>query len=190
MSSHVAPSEHTRTDPKIGHVVADQRTGDRKLLIYVDDRVVLTRDEAGHTTLTPRANFEAKLGTRYRLRRNADPAIDGGQYDALRDRLAAYEAEDGRKAAHKADALREALDVLAGQAPDDGEEDGADSAADDADPEVDFEEVPGIGPETAGKLRAQGFQTEGDVRTASDEDVLAVSGVGPSALANLREFVD
>jgi predicted flap endonuclease-1-like 5' DNA nuclease len=210
--TNVAPSEDTRTDPQIGHVVADQRTGELRLILYVDDRVVLTRDETNGTTLTPRGAFEAALGSRYRLRRDADPAIDGGQYDSLRDRLAEFGARDGRKAGHKVAAIEEALDIVTGSAeavpgdgaaagdgtgdgdsagenPGDGAEAGTGGAADKRDPEVDFEAVPGIGPETAGKLRTQGFVTPEDGRSASDEALLGVSGVGPAALEALREHL-
>ncbi|MFC7195216.1 helix-hairpin-helix domain-containing protein [Halosimplex aquaticum] len=114
---------------------------------------------------------------------------DAGQYDRLRERLAAYEREDGRKAKHKADALREALDILSEPDPEDG--DGGEAEDEPADdPEVPFEEVPGIGPKTAGKLRTAGYVTERDVRAAGDDALLAVAGLGPENLENLREFVD
>lgn len=193
-----APPNTTRTDPSIGHVVEDQRSGDRRLIIYVDDQVVVTRDETGYTTLTPRTAFDTSLGSRYRLRQDDPPNVDEGQYGRLRDLLAQYEATEGRKAAHKAEALHEALDVLSDPTADVGAVDDDAVTADDAedaengdeDPEVPFEEVPRIGPETAGKLRTQGFLTERDVHTASDEELLAVSGVGPSHVENLREYLD
>ncbi|WP_226010040.1 helix-hairpin-helix domain-containing protein [Halomicrobium salinisoli] len=191
--ANFAPTETTRTDAQIGLVFEDQRSGDLRKVIYVDDHVVLVRDETGSTTLTPRDSFESQLGNRYRVRRGVDPAVDAGQYDRLRDALAEYEAAEGRKAAHKAEALDEALDLVAGRTPD-GEED-ADAESDDdgddaTDEEFPFEDVPGIGPETAGKLRTQGFVTVSDVRGASDDALLAVSGVGPSALENVREFAE
>lgn len=197
--TNFAPSRTRRTDVQIGLVLVDQRTADQRRVVYADDHVVIVRDESNATTLIDRDSFEAELGTRYRPSRDADPAIDAGQYDSLRDRLAEYDRQDGRKARHKADALREALDLLAGDAPargggdDDqpteGDEAGEDEPTDD-EAAVPYEDIPGIGPETAGKLRIQGFVTEADVRAASDGALLAVAGVGPTNLANIREFLD
>ena len=183
------------TDVLIGLVVEDQRTGEPRKVIYVDSRIVLLRDETGNTTLVTRDSFGSELGTRYRVRRDADPSIDAGQYDALRGRLAEYESQPGRKAEHKADALIEALDLLAGPAdpgtdPDGDAPRGDDPGADDEEPEVPFEDVPGIGPETARNLRMRGFATADDVRAAGDEEILAVPGVGPKNLANIRTFVE
>lgn len=202
--TNFAPPRTRRTDVQIGLVLVDQRTADQRRVVYADDHVVIVRDESNATTLIDRDSFEAELGTRYRPSRHADPAIDAGQYDSLRDRLAEYDRQDGRKARHKADALREALDLLAGDAPardgdgDDqptgGDEAGEDESADDGsaddETEVPYEDIPGIGPETAGKLRVHGLVTEADLRTASDDALLAVAGVGPTNLANIREFLD
>lgn len=175
------PSETTRTDVQIGLVVADQRTGDLRRVIYADSRTVLTRDETGATTLIPRRTFEMAVGTRYRPRPDADPDVDGGQYERLLDRLAEYDERDGRKARHKADALREALDLLRDPSADETEGD---------DPEIEFEEIPGIGPETAGVLRSQGLVTVADVDTVSDDVLRSVPGVGPDTLAKIREAVE
>lgn len=187
------------TDVRIGLVVEDQRTGDLRKVIYADTRIVLLRDETGNTTLVSRDSFGSDLGTRYRPRRDADPPIDAGQYDSLRGRLAEYESQPGRKAKHKADALVEALDLLPGTAESGPDPDGDGSREDDPDTdgegdddgaEVPFEEVTGIGPETARNLRTHGFVTAADVRGASDEEILAVQGVGPKNLANVRAFLE
>jgi len=189
------PSRTNRIATQIGLVIEDQRTTERRQVIYTDAQVVLLRDESGGTTLVRRDAFDAELETRYRPRPGAETPSDAGQYARLRERLAAYEREDGRKAEHKADALREALDLLADP---DADSDGSDGDADDAesggngtdtDPEVPFEEVTGIGPKTAGKLRTAGYVTESDVRGAADDALLAVAGLGPESLSNLREFV-
>ncbi|QLH78546.1 helix-hairpin-helix domain-containing protein [Halosimplex rubrum] len=190
------PSRTNRIGTAIGLVLEDQRTAERRQVIYTDARVVLLRDESGGTTLVRRDAFDAELGTRYRPRPGAETPSDAGQYDRLRERLAAYERAEGRKAKHKADALREALDLLA--APSDGDADGGSGDTDDGDPEesggdtdpeVPFEEVSGIGPKTAGKLRTAGYVTESDVRGAADDALLAVAGLGPESLSSLREFV-
>ena len=182
------PSETTRTDVQIGLVVADQRTGDLRQVIYTDARIVLIRDEADATTLIPRRTFETELGTRYQVRPTADLHIDGGQYEQLRARLAEYDEQDGRKARHKADALREALDLLASTTADEPE--GDDDRTSTADQEVAFEEIPGIGPKTAIHLRRQGVVTVADVDAASDEVLRSIPGVGPDALEKIRVFVD
>lgn len=192
--TNFAPTAPTGRAVSIGLVVEDRRTGDLRRIVYVDSRSVLLRDETGSTTLVTRRAFDGSYGSRYQARPDLDPAIDGGQYDALRDRLGEYEGREGRKARHKADALREAFDLLGGDVPGtDGDGEGAtsDGSTDDGgSARVPFEEVPGVGPETAGKLRARGFVTEADVRSASDEALLAVSGVGPGVLQAIREFVD
>ena len=193
--TNFAPPETNRTDVRIGLIVKDQRSGDVRQVLYTDSRVVLLRDDADNTTLLPRESFESSLGSRYRPSVEDGDGIDDGQYGSLRDRLAEYEAMDGRKADHKAAALREALDVVSGRDETNSDPavvassaDGTDN--DSADEEVRFDEIPGIGPETDGKLRTQGFVTEADLRSASDDEILAVSGVGPSNLANIRDFLD
>jgi predicted flap endonuclease-1-like 5' DNA nuclease len=179
------PSKTTRTDVQIGLVVVDQRTGDLRQVIYTDSRIVLIRDEADATTLIPRRTFETELGTRYQARPTADPHIDGGQYEQLRTRLAEYDEQDGRKARHKADALREALDLLEGIPVFDETE-----RADDRENEVAFEEIPRIGPKTASYLRQQGLVTVADIDAASDDVLGSIPGVGPTALKKIRAFVD
>ncbi len=169
-----------RTDFDVGLVFEDQRSGDLRKVVYADESIVLVRDESGHTTLIPRATFVSELDARYRRRPEATPNIDGGPFDRVLDLLAEYEGREGRKASHKADALREALDLIDGDESDDAP----------VSPDVDYEDVDGIGPETAAKLRSQGFITEADVRVASDEALLAVAGVGPANLEAIRSFVD
>lgn len=180
--TEIVPSGTTRTDVQIGLVVADQRTGDLRRVIYADSQSVLMRDEMASTTLMPRKAFERALGTRFHPRPEADPNIDGGQYERLRNRLAEYAGRDGRKARHKADAIREALDLLSGSP-----EEEADT---EDDREVTFEDIPGIGPETARNLRRHGFVTVVDVDSASDDELSSVAGVGPDALEKIRAAVE
>ncbi|WP_206424959.1 helix-hairpin-helix domain-containing protein [Halosimplex salinum] len=184
------PSRTSRIDTQIGLVVEDQRTAELRQVIYTDDSVALLRDESGNTTLVRRDTFDAELGTRYRPRPGAEMPSDAGQYDRLREHLSTYEREEGRKAKHKADALREALDLLASEGGEEAEVDGDDSDDSTDETEVPFEEVAGIGPTTAGKLRTAGYVTERDVRAASDDELLSVAGLGPENLTNLRGFVD
>ncbi|ADJ13918.1 helix-hairpin-helix domain-containing protein [Halalkalicoccus jeotgali] len=167
--------------------MADQRTGDLRQVIYADSQTVLIRDETNATTLIPRRTFGNELGTRYRARHEATPQIDGGQYEQLRTSLAEYNDQDGRKAQHKADALREALDLLAGTTADEPKRTGDQEQTDDQ--EIEFEEIPGIGPRTASNLRRQGFVTVTSINTASDDVLRAIPGIGPDALAKIRAFV-
>ncbi|KYH24925.1 hypothetical protein HAPAU_30170 [Halalkalicoccus paucihalophilus] len=187
------PSKTTRTDVQIGLIVADQRTGDLRQVIYADARIVLVRDETDATTLIPRKTFETELGTRYRVRPNAAPSIYGGQYERLRARLAEYDEQDGRKARHKADALREALDLLADTDTDmkaEETESDEDQHTEDDDQEVAFEEIPGIGPKTASRLRGLGIVTVADVNGATDDVLRSIPGIGPDALEKIRAFVE
>lgn len=189
----IDPRAARKPDGRLGLVVEDQRTGDLRQVVYADAHVVLVRDETDNTTLQKREAFERSLGTRYQVEPDARPALDGGPYDRLRAALESYEREDGRKAAHKAEALRETFDVFAAAdpaAPDPATDPAEDTSGDEPDSDVPYEEVPGIGPKTAGTMRTHGFVTEGDVRGATDEELLGVAGLGPESLANLREFLD
>lgn len=202
--STIDPDAALKPDGRLGLVFEDQRTGDLRQVIYADAHVVLVRDETDATTLQDRDAFERALGSRYQSRPDARPSLDGGPYDRLRTALEAYEREDGRKAAHKAEALRETVDVFAAadpaaSEPADGDSSGADgesassngeSADDTRNQECPFEEVPGIGQKTAGNLRTHGYVTESDVRATSDEELLGVAGLGPESLATLREFLE
>lgn len=143
---------------------------------------MLSRDESGHTTLTPRETFESLLGTRYRFRPDADPDVEMGR--PVGPATAGETDDDGDEAGEN-----ERLDAFADDRASADGADGEGDAAGEGDDEVDFEAVDGIGPATAGQLRSTGYVTERDVRRASDEDLLAVAGVGPSALDAIREFV-
>lgn len=186
------PRDALTPDGRLGLVYEDQRTGDRRQVVYADAHVVLVRDETDATTLQDRDAFERALGNRYQVRPDARPRLDGGPYDRLRRQLEEYEAREGRKPAHKAEALRETFDVFAvadpaAPDPDDGSTPDTDTVPD---REIAFEAVPGIGEKTAGNLRTHGFVTECDLREATDEQLLGVAGIGEESLANLRELVD
>lgn len=174
-----AHADPTKTDGiATGLRFEDQRTGELRAVVYADEKVVLTRDERGHTTLTPRETFASLLGTRYRARPDADPDVDFGRPSAAAPPEATDRETDAGEARDAGRTLDEYTD--AGN--------GADAA--ETDDEVAFEDIDGIGPATAGQLRTTGFVTAADVRRASDEDLLAVSGVGRAALESIREFVE
>lgn len=49
--------------------------------------------------------------------------------------------------------------------------------------------LPGIGTEIADALKAAGYDTAAKVQAASDEDLLAISGIGKTRLRQIREVV-
>lgn len=178
-TANLSPSDTERTEP--GLIVEDQRSGERRAVVYVDARVVLSRDEDGHTTLTPRDTFASLVGTRLRpcpgatLDVDVGPLADEGTGDAESDDE--DPGDDGPTDGEAPGATGDAGD-------------GASESVEPAEATVEFEAVDGVGPETAGQLRTTGFVTERDVREAADEDLLGVSGVGPAALGAIREYLD
>jgi predicted flap endonuclease-1-like 5' DNA nuclease len=52
-----------------------------------------------------------------------------------------------------------------------------------------LEDINGIGPDLADNLRDAGFNSPDDLRDASDDDLLAVDGLGPGTLKKIRENV-
>lgn len=188
----IDPVDAMKPEGRLGLVFEDQRTNELRQVLYADSQVVLVRDETDNTTLQNREAFERSLGSRYQVCPDADPRLDGGPFDRLRDALETYEREDGRTAAHKAEALRETFDIFAVAESPSAEATGtatADATADESQSKVSFEDVDGIGPKTAGALRTHGFVTEADVRGATDDELLGVPGLGPESLENLRGFV-
>lgn len=170
-TANLSPSDTERIEP--GLIVEDQRSGERRAVVYVDARVVLSRDEDGHTTLTPRDTFASLVGTRIRPCPGATLDVDVGPL-----------ADEGTNEAESDDE-----DPADGSSTDDADGDAPEPATP-TEATVEFEAVDGVGPETAGQLRTTGFVTERDVREAADEDLLGVSGVGPAALAAIREYLD
>lgn len=49
-----------------------------------------------------------------------------------------------------------------------------------------LEDVDGVGPELAENLKEAGYQTPEDLKTASDEDLLDVDGLGQAKLKQIR----
>jgi nucleotidyltransferase/DNA polymerase involved in DNA repair len=52
-----------------------------------------------------------------------------------------------------------------------------------------FTELRGIGRQTAENLQKAGYETRGDVRAATDEQLASVSGVGATSIESLRKEV-
>lgn len=57
-----------------------------------------------------------------------------------------------------------------------------------SDAEMDWDQVDNIGAKTTENMHEAGFRTTVDVRQASDDELLDVSGLGQKGLGNLRQF--
>lgn len=161
-----------------GQVYSDTRTGDLLMLVYLDQNVYLFRTEEGNHRLGTRYELETTVGAgRFKLQPEAEPFGHTGHIRRVLQRADEYEEAGGRKGKHYADAMREAVAILTS------------TGAVDAHEEVEFEAVDGVGQTTADALRANGYNTRKDVRQTSDEELLAVRGVGEGNLANIRNHV-
>ena len=170
------PRANLSFEPEPGQVLEDDRTGDLLVIIYIDDRVTLLRDEDGLHRLEPRGHFEENAGSgRYKLSDEERP-VEGGHLGAIRSRAKELEGKDGRKPSHQAEALREAAQLLKSGRERESRE------------PISFEEVDGVGQKTADELRSSGYTTAGDVNRADDEELLDVRGVGHGNLDNIREY--
>lgn len=178
MSEYTDPRDGLQNEVTVGQVYTDSRS-DEELVILYENGVVLCRDEDGGHRLIPAKQFrQAVGGNRYKLDRNENGTFAAdGKVRQLKTMLDELESEDGRKAAHKAEALDEAIETLE-------EEDDLDDME-----TVDFEDVAGIGGSTADGLRKNGYTTKGDIRGASDDELLDVRGIGEGNLDNLREYI-
>lgn len=160
---------------EIGQVYTDSRTGDLIKLLYVDEDAALLRDEDGSHRLEKRKMLDSNIGAgRYSI--TDEDFEHTGPFSALTSALERFERQDGRKASHKAEALRDVLSSISGE--------------DKNLEEVPFEDVEGIGARTGARLRSQGTVTVADVREASDSELLDIGGIGEKNLSNLREHVD
>lgn len=52
-----------------------------------------------------------------------------------------------------------------------------------------FEEIDRVGEKTANNLRREGYKTKGDVRSATDSELLEIGGVGETNLSNIKETI-
>lgn len=160
----------------IGQIYEDSRSGDLTKIIYLDNDVGLLRDEDGNHRIERRTNLDRLVGAgRLSLEPEAEFGY-AGRMEALTAALERYEDEGGRKDSHKAEALREALSLLT--------EETAQFE------EVPFEELDGVGSTTASRLRAAEYATIEDVRRATDEELLEISGVGEANLQSIRDYVN
>jgi hypothetical protein len=175
--SYTDPRENVSHEIRPGNIYEDSRTGDRKLLLYADSERVLLRDEDGTSFLNTRKQFEEEVGGN-RFKHQPEATVDTAPPVAKIERRAEeYAAMDGRKYDHYAEALQEGLALATGDTnPDDNES-------------VDLESVSGVGEKTADALRASGYSTKGDFRSADRDELLDIGGVGETNLDRIMERV-
>lgn len=176
-----------------GQVYVDARYDDidheeELTLIYIDEQIAvlrssedLNRQSGKRHRQMPRAAFEEQVGSgRLRKIRDAeefDPNIKLSEVLARAKRYRDYwNNAGGRKESHKAEAMHEFVEELKEMRQRNGEE-------------VEFEEISRVGETTAKNLRDAGFVTQRDIEAASDDDLLAVDGVGETSLENIREYI-
>lgn len=178
MNAILDPRENIQHELTIGQVYEDDRSGNDVLLVYLDSHIAILRDRDDNHRLQSRRVFEQNVGSgRFKLSDGTDAFGATGRMARVLSRANEYENMDGRKNTHYAKAMREAIEIL------------TDQGAEDAHEPVEFEKVSGIGSATADALRGTGVRTRGDVRQASDSELLDVSGIGSQNLKALREHV-
>lgn len=176
-SEYVDPRSNITHTIDSGQVYTDSRTDDSLVLVFSSDDVALLRDEDGHHRLETRTQFENNVGgSRYSLQSDPDQGFSESsavrKLESLRDQ---YEGESGRTAAHKCEAMAEAIDLV--------EHNGR---ADDNET-VQLTEIDGIGETAASSLRAAGFSTKGDVRAADTDEIESVDHMGEK---NTQALID
>jgi len=55
---------------------------------------------------------------------------------------------------------------------------------------VAFEDVDRVGAKGASELRKAGYSTKGDIRRASDEELIEVDYIGETTVENIREYIE
>lgn len=163
-----------------GQIYEDQRTGDTLTLVFLSDDAALLQDnQTAMHRLETRRGFKVNVGSdRYQLQSATDSAVASSNISMLRDLLDQYDSESGRTAAHKVEAIEEAIALIEhnGQ-PDDHET-------------IDLESISGIGSAAADSLRANGFSTKGDIRQADESDISDVPNMGSKNTERLIEHVN
>jgi predicted flap endonuclease-1-like 5' DNA nuclease len=178
-SEYIDPRSNVSHPIESGQVYTDARTGEELVLVFESEDAVLLRDENTNHRLEPRDDFEAHVGgNRYTLQADeSDTMASSTAVRSIQSLLDRYEYQDGRTAAHKVEALEEALDLIEhGGQPDDNET-------------VDFESIGGIGEAAAGSLRSHGFSVKKDIRQATREEIVDVPNMGAKNTDNLLEAI-
>jgi hypothetical protein len=186
------PREDVEYEIMVGQQYLDTSSDSSLVLAYVYDDYYLFRDESGDSyddrifRSEPEDMVVKKIaaGT-YELQvEDGEPVYDGVVGD-IHELLDHYESEDGRTAAHKAEAVGEVLDLFGGADPGGV----VDDLPDDHNEMVEFEEIGGIGSKAAQHLRHEGYKTKGDVRDADRSDLIDVPLMGESNTDNLLDHV-
>lgn len=177
--SYVDPRSEITHEFEIGQVYKDSRTGEFLVLLYFDRKTALLRDKDSYTRIVSREQFEREVGgNRYKLQPDHDGFGNAGRMSRVFDRAEEYENMGGRKNIHYAYGLREAIAIL------------TDEERPDSNESIPYEELDGIGSKTAQRLRGDGYATLQDVRHASDDELLEVSGVGQGNISSIRKYVE
>lgn len=172
------PSSDLTHDIELGQVYSDSRTGDLIQLVYLDRNVYVMRDEdSGRHRFGSKKEFVKNVkNDRYKYEPDEEPFTRTGVMNRVKERLSAYESQDGRKANHLAQGMREALDIL------------LDLDLGDEDKPIPFEDLSNIGEKAAGNLRDAGYETCADVMVVDDDELLDVSWVGEKGVQSIRSY--
>jgi len=203
MSKTHDPREGLTHDIVEGQVYGDKRQAnydgdviegydERLRLVYVDDERVLLRSNdtidrgnhigRHHYRCEHRETFEKNAGAgRYQLLEEpTDPPrmpTDGVSSTlTVLKRLQSMEQNEaqsggGRKSKHRLEAFTDAIEAISEMDP----------------TSIDWSSINGVGNKTAENLNEAGFETDVDVQSASDEQLLDVGGVGSKNLENIKE---
>lgn len=169
------PEQSSSDDPR--EVVIDyaDREGG---VVFIDTEGDTDRDEVYmHDSYS---TFEENIGAgRYKPKRDdAGNVVRKGRFGQIYRLLEQYEADGGRKASHKAEAIEEVLEILTEDVPADHND------------TILFDEIDGIGSKAADALRDHGFSTKGDVRNASRDQIEDVPYMGAKNTDNLLDWVE
>lgn len=178
-------ARHTTGDPDSATTPADAFSVTFELVFVDDDRVLLRARSGSDYRYERRDEFEAGIGSRWRLltdpgeAKHTDQTLPDDTHQLepylrlLRNRRANHEETNGERGRLLTQGIQQAIIALEHYDP----------------TPCDFEAVDGIGPQTAANLRDAGFVTDADVDVARNDRLLNVDGIGEQTLANLTAFV-
>lgn len=198
MTQAYDPREQLTHDITVGQVYGDARSKEdgeyeeELRLVYEDDERVLLRSNkklthgrnsgSQHYRCEFRDIFEKHAAEgRYELLEDPDdpplmPTDGVGTALTVLKRLrseAKHQVNNGggRKEKHRLEAFDEAVEAVANLDP----------------TSIEWESVDGVGQKTAENLNEAGIETDVDVQSASDEQLLSIGGVGEKNLQNIKE---
>ena len=189
-ANYTDPREQVGFDIEPGMVFHDTRGGDStEIVITTADRNTDTLaylDTEGDRNRDCTHNigvyhqFEGQIGAgRYEPVRDETGDIERRRWmGQIYDLLDTYESRDGRTADHKAEAIQEVIDIIVDDVPADHND------------TVDFVDVDGIGEGAAKALRANGFTTKGDVRSATKDEISDVPYMGAKNTERLMDRIE